>query len=126
MTRSAGQRLSLSRAFRDATCLPSLRRWLRLQLPADQDLELDAELVCCELVANAVEHGGGRGVVRIQIVGLRQVRVEVDDADPAGNLTVGRSRLGAHRGRGLTLVSSVASWGVTRTVAGKTVWANLS
>jgi anti-sigma regulatory factor (Ser/Thr protein kinase) len=34
---------------------------------ADEDLELDAELVCCELVTNAVEHAGGAGTVRVDV-----------------------------------------------------------
>jgi anti-sigma regulatory factor (Ser/Thr protein kinase) len=115
---------SLYLAFRDATCLPSIRRWLRSnRLPAD--VEVDAELVCCELVTNAVEHGGGTGAVRIDIVEDARVRVEVDDGDPAGALTVGRSRLTAPRGRGLALVDTLARWGITRTITGKTVWATL-
>ena len=122
---ASGQRHSLSLTFGDATCLPTIRRWLRSKLPQEADLELDAELVCSELVTNAVEHGGGAGAVRIDIVGELQVRVEVDDAEPAGALTIGRSRFGPNRGRGLTVVDAVARWGVTRTVAGKTVWATL-
>jgi anti-sigma regulatory factor (Ser/Thr protein kinase) len=38
----------------------------------------DAELVCTELVTNAIEHGGGARAVRIT-VDSRQVCVEVDD-----------------------------------------------
>jgi anti-sigma regulatory factor (Ser/Thr protein kinase) len=98
-------------------------RWLRLNLA--NDLELDAELVCCELVTNAVEHGGGAGTVRVEVMADGQVRVEVDDGDAAGVLTVGRSRLDASRGRGLMIVSSVARWGIRRSVSGKTVWATL-
>ncbi len=123
MTQSS--RHSLSLTFADATCLPTIRRWLRSNLPPEGDLGLDAELVCSELVTNAVEHGGGAGAVRIDIGGDSQVRVEVDDADPAGALTIGRSRFGAFRGRGLAIVNAVAHWGVTRTVTGKTVWATL-
>jgi anti-sigma regulatory factor (Ser/Thr protein kinase) len=110
--------------FGDGTCLPLIRRWLRSNL-ANEDLELDAELVCCELVTNAVEHGGGAGTVRVEVMPGGQVRVEVDDGDAAGVLTVGRSRLDACRGRGLMIVRSVARWGIRRTVTGKTVWATL-
>jgi hypothetical protein len=123
MTRSSGHPRSLSLTFWDAGCLSLIRQWLRLSLPDGSDLELDAELVCCELVTNAVEHGGGFGVVRIDVVDETQVRVEVDDHDPNGALTVGHSRLGAYRGRGLTIVNSFARWGITRTGTGKTIWA---
>ena len=122
---SRGRRRSLCLTFGDATCLPGIRRWLRSALSPQDDVELDAELVCCELVTNAVEHGGGTGAVRIDIIGDGQVRVEVDDIDPAGAPTVGRSRLGPYRGRGLRIVSALADWGVTKTAAGKTVWATL-
>ena len=125
MARSLGGRYSLSLAFGDAGCLPPLRRWLRSHLPAEGDLVLDAELVCTELVTNAIEHGGGSGAVRVDIIGATAVRVEVDDHDRTGELTVGRSRLGEYRGRGLTIVNSVSRWGVTRTGTGKTIWAAL-
>jgi anti-sigma regulatory factor (Ser/Thr protein kinase) len=125
MTRSSGRGHLLSLTFRDLTCLPVVRRWLRSNLPPEGDLAIDAELVCCELVTNAFEHGGGTGAVRIEITGGRRVRVEVDDPDPDGTLTMGRSRLGPFRGRGLAIVDSVARWGVRRTVGGKTVWATL-
>ncbi len=125
MTRSTERIRSLSLTFPDSTSLPAIRRWLRSNLPPDADLELDAELVCCELVTNAVEHGGGAGAARIEVVGDRQVRVEIDDADPDGILTVGRSRFGGSRGRGLTIVNSVSRWGVVRSLTGKTVWATL-
>jgi anti-sigma regulatory factor (Ser/Thr protein kinase) len=110
--------------FVDGTCLPVIRGWLRSNLKPESDLGVDAELVCCELVTNAVEHGGC-GAVRIDILGDGQIHVEVDDADPAAALTVGRSRFGGYRGRGLAIVSSLARWGVVRTVTGKTVWATL-
>jgi hypothetical protein len=125
MTRSPGRTRSLCLTFGDATCLPVIRRWLRSTLTPIVGVEPDAELVCCELVTNAIEHGGGAGAVRIDISGEGQVRVEVDDADPAGALTVGRSRFGDNRGRGLTIVNTIAEWGVRRTATGKTVWATL-
>lgn len=106
--------------------LPGLRRWLREALAdpdGDPDGAADAELVCTELVTNALEHAGGACVVRIVVEGDR-VRIEVDD-DDVGGLTPGASRLGAHRGRGLALVGALASWGVVAAPAGKTVWAVL-
>jgi anti-sigma regulatory factor (Ser/Thr protein kinase) len=61
MTRSSGRGHLLSFTFRDLTCLSVVRRWLRSNLPPEGDLANDAELVCCELVTNAFEHGGGTG-----------------------------------------------------------------
>ena len=50
--------------------------------------------------------------------------MEVEDADPTATLTVGRSRLGTHRGRGLQIVDDVCQrWGVDGLPAGKVVWA---
>lgn len=106
-----------------ATQLPGLRRWLRSAL-AGRDHDGDVELVCTELVTNAVDHGGGAQAVRIAI-DERDVRIEVDDADPDGRLRVGRSRVGTHRGRGLAMIDAVAVWGVARFATGKTVWARL-
>ncbi|WP_344428472.1 ATP-binding protein [Pseudonocardia ailaonensis] len=111
-------------SFVDATCLPGIRRWLRANV-AGEDLMINAQLVCTELVTNAVEHGGGRGTVRIDLVEDDGLHVEVDDRDPAAALTIGRSRLGGVRGRGLQIVTAMAEWGVTRRTDGKTVWASL-
>jgi anti-sigma regulatory factor (Ser/Thr protein kinase) len=115
---------SLVAAFRDASCLPGLRAWLREQL-APTDTLLDAELVCTELVTNAVEHAGGPRRVRVTVLDRVRMRIEVDDTGAGAPLTVGESRLGEHRGRGLTIVNAVAHWGVRRTRTGKTVWATL-
>ena len=61
-----GRQRSLKLAFGDATCLPDIRRWLRANVD-DGDVTMNAELVCTELVTNAVEHGGGHGDLRIEI-----------------------------------------------------------
>ena len=124
MTDQDRRRSSLRRDIRDPACLPGLRRWLRDNVDDPEEGGFDAELVCTELVTNALEHGGGAGVVRILVEGAR-VCIEVDDAGGGGALTPGTSRLGVHRGRGLALVSAVARWGVVRTGGGKTVWAIL-
>jgi anti-sigma regulatory factor (Ser/Thr protein kinase) len=70
-------RRSLHRTWCGVASLPVLRRWLRTNVPAGVD-PADAELVCTELVTNAIEHGGGARAVRIT-VDSRQVCVEVDD-----------------------------------------------
>lgn len=105
-----------------ATQLAGLRRWLRTVL-ADRD-DGDAELVCTELVTNAIDHGGGARAVRITVA-ERDVRIEVDDDHADAPLRIGRSRVGSHRGRGLAMVDVIAVWGVIRRSTGKTVWAHL-
>lgn len=106
-----------------ATQMPGVRRWLRRHMP-DTNRRVDAELVATELVANAIDHGDGAHAVRITVTPGR-VHIEVDDGHPFAIPTVGRSRLGGPRGNGLTIVDAVATWGVARTDAGKTVWAHL-
>ena len=122
MSRPSPRLQSLGLAFGDATCLTVIRRWLRATID-DQDTLLTAELVCTELVTNAIEHGGGAGSVRIRITDMQRVHVEVDDRNPSARLTIGSSRLGPHRGHGLRMIDSVATWGIVRNTSGKTVWA---
>lgn len=105
----------------DGRALHALRRWLRARL-TDARRADDAELVATELVTNAIDHGAGAAAVRVT-VDDDAVRIEVDDRNPSVALTVGRSRLGRHRGHGLAIVDSLASWGVRPNAAGKTVWA---
>jgi anti-sigma regulatory factor (Ser/Thr protein kinase) len=87
---------------------------------------VDAELVCTELVTNAVEHAAGPRAVRVVVAG-QDLRIEVDDASPDAALTPGVSRLGGvrGRGRGLAIVDAVTRWGIRRSRSRKTVWAAL-
>ena len=119
MTLERGPR-SLSLARCDVTGLSGLRHWLRERLAGSDGG--DAELVCTELVTNAIDHGGGACAVRIA-VDEHDVRIEVDDSDAHAPLTVGTSRVGSCRGRVSTMIDALASWGVVRTPRGKTVWA---
>jgi anti-sigma regulatory factor (Ser/Thr protein kinase) len=109
----------------EPSCLTTLHQLLR-QLLADapEDLRIDAELVAIELVTNSFEHASGPRSATIAWTddGLH---IAVVDGSPDAVLTPGRSRLGAHRGRGLTVVGAVARWGVDRGQTTKTVWANL-
>lgn len=111
----------------DLPPLVRVRRWVREALPDLTDDELgDCLLVVTELVANAYDHGQAPRRVRV----LRcsepcSVRIEVDDA-AAGEVVVGRSRLGPDRGRGMVLVVNLSEdWGVDRHERGKTVWARV-
>ncbi|HEY4020337.1 MAG TPA: ATP-binding protein [Pseudonocardiaceae bacterium] len=103
-------------------------RALVAELTSDLPTELgeDLLLVVTELVANAYEHGAAPRALRLERSDeTGQVVVEVDDAAPNPPV-LGRSRLGANRGRGLTIVAGVAErWGVRALRVGKTVWALL-
>jgi two-component sensor histidine kinase len=101
-------------------------RALVAELTSDLPTELgeDLLLVVTELVANAYEHGTAPRTLRLERCAARVV-VEVDDGTSSPPV-LGRSRLGASRGRGLTIVAGVAErWGVRALLAGKTVWALL-
>ncbi|GAA1878837.1 hypothetical protein GCM10009836_70290 [Pseudonocardia ailaonensis] len=123
-----GERRAAARyvtAFEDAALLPGLRGWIRAQLAGRAETSVvDAELVCTELVTNAVEHASGPRAVRI-VVEAERLRIEVDDTT-AGGPTPGRSRFGGFRGRGLVMVGRLARWGVRAREDGKTVWADLA
>jgi anti-sigma regulatory factor (Ser/Thr protein kinase) len=86
----------------------------------------DVVVVAGELVANAIEHGGGAR--RLHVFGTpRGVLVEVtDDADhePAPR---GGTDLGDDRGRGFLIVGALADrWGWRRDPkGGKCVWASI-
>jgi anti-sigma regulatory factor (Ser/Thr protein kinase) len=89
------------------------------------------ELLVSELVANAVEHTGGRGPIEL-IVRLRSggCHIEVHDRDPAppGDLAGARSdpyELKEH-GRGLLLIRTLSERsGYRITSSGKAVWFTL-
>jgi two-component sensor histidine kinase len=111
--------------------MPPLRavRALVTELTADLPAETgeDLLLVVTELVANAYEHGAAPRALRLERRDESgHVVIEVDDGEAAATPVLGRSRLGTHRGRGLTIVAGVAErWGVQVVNAGKTVWARL-
>ncbi len=84
-----------------------------------------AVLVAAELVTNAVTHTPGPRQLRLRLLPDRVV-VEVTDADerPPRRLS---ADVGAEGGRGLTIVSALASdWGVRPLGSGKVVWAELA
>jgi PAS domain S-box-containing protein len=82
-----------------------------------------AELVVSELVANAVLHGWGHVLLRLDDTedGLR---IEVEDANPAPPVTTD-----GHRGRvggfGMQIVERLADWGWRPAGTGKVVWARI-
>lgn len=116
--------MSFTAAFDDPRCLPVVRGWLR-EVLSDGDELLDAELAGTELVSNALDHAEGPREIRMRVDAAGELTVEVDDGSPDSELTVGRSRYGTYRGRGLALIDAVSRWGVRRRDGGKTVWAVL-
>jgi anti-sigma regulatory factor (Ser/Thr protein kinase) len=106
--------------------LVQVRAWAATALADLDDDDLHAvQLAATELLANAYDHS--RGPIRVRLTrsqGQCAVRVEVDDGSPQPP-TLGRSRLGQDRGRGLVIVAKLAAdWG-SRPLpdGGKTVWA---
>jgi serine/threonine-protein kinase RsbW len=103
------------------------RRWA-LRQAVDAGLHGDAqatvELLTSELVANALEHGPGGGVITVHVtVGDGMLEVSVTDQG-AGRPVLGRPEPTADGGRGVMLVDMLAAgWG-TRPLAdgGKAVW----
>jgi len=106
--------------------LARLRHWVAAKLSDLDEEHLRALLlVLTELVTNVHDHTPGPHRVRLRRTRTPCiVRVEVDDAS-SDMPTVGSSRLGTHRGRGLVLVRELSeSWGVERLAeSGKTLWA---
>ena len=104
--------------------VPTARRLVRSSLAeVASDLVDDAELVMSELVANAVFHGVAP--IQVRILFGERVRIEIEDAGGTWPVILRENRE-AMTGRGLSLVSSLATWGVDRRPVGKVVWAEIS
>jgi anti-sigma regulatory factor (Ser/Thr protein kinase) len=85
----------------------------------------DVALVVSELVTNAVLHGDGDVTLNV-VVSTDAVHVEVGDREPELP-DQADPRLDAESGRGLLLVSRLATeWGVRPALPGKVVWADLA
>jgi two-component sensor histidine kinase len=119
----------LNLRHKPVTWVRTARRWAAGELThvPVHDLD-DVLLVVNELVSNAFEHGGGAVELRLdRLPSPSRISIEVDDTNLLAP-TLGSSRFGPehHRGRGLVLVSRLATeWGVTSCAdgVGKTVWA---
>jgi serine phosphatase RsbU (regulator of sigma subunit)/anti-sigma regulatory factor (Ser/Thr protein kinase) len=102
-----------------------LREWLRVwELPSMAE---EAELLASEVVTNALVHGDSDVSVYVRKYPER-IRVEVRDSDPhpAAPVNFPRAEDQAEDGRGLMIVSTLASsWGNSPSGRGKTVWFEL-
>ncbi|MFL6179525.1 MAG: ATP-binding protein [Actinomycetes bacterium] len=83
------------------------------------------ELLVSELTANVVKHVGGRATLKIvRIAGV--IRIEVCDANPTRVPVERDMDVDATSGRGLLLVSSLATaWGFDRDDDAKCTWAEI-
>lgn len=103
-----------------------LRDWLRSVELAGMSEE--AELLASEVVTNALIHGDSDVDIHVRRYPGR-VRVEVRDSDPhlALPAALGLAEDEAEGGRGLVIVSAMASaWGNSPSGRGKTVWFEMS
>jgi anti-sigma regulatory factor (Ser/Thr protein kinase) len=123
-TRTAGA----SRTFaRRAEEVPVARRFIRDTL-ADHPASLDAELLACELVTNAVQHATDAARVTVAVTRCGPVvHVDVIDDGRTG-LPHWREADGQDEdGRGFQLVNEIAQrWGFLREPAGTCVWFELT
>jgi anti-sigma regulatory factor (Ser/Thr protein kinase) len=122
----------MEREFPGGPAAPGLARTLlRTELDAQlseharREIVDDAVVVISELVTNAVEAATENGVLAVHIH-HGELTIKVTDR-AEGWPTPQRQDVNARRGRGLMIVDSItASWGVTVSGAGKTVWATLA
>jgi anti-sigma regulatory factor (Ser/Thr protein kinase) len=106
------------------------REWARAHVAARAaDRADDTLLIVSELVTNAVRHAGTDVVLSI-VTGTDRVRIEVSDGvDDPPRIATGTPDGSRPNGRGLVIVSAVASvWGVDTMPdrPGKTVWADVA
>jgi anti-sigma regulatory factor (Ser/Thr protein kinase) len=118
---------SATRRFaRRAEEVPMARRFIRDEL-ADHPSSLDAELLACELVTNAVQHATDAAGVTVAVT-RRGAVVHVDVIDDGqSGLPYWRDADGHdENGRGFHLVDEIAQrWGFLREQAGTCVWFEL-
>ena len=121
---SAGATRTFARRAKE---VPVARRFIRDTL-ADHPASMDAELLACELVTNAVQHA--TDAARVTVVVTRcgpVVHVDVSDDGQTG-LPHWRQADGHDEdGRGFQLVNEIAQrWGFLREPAGTCVWFELT
>jgi anti-sigma regulatory factor (Ser/Thr protein kinase) len=92
----------------------------------NSDLIDTAELLVSELTSNVVKHTGSRPTLRVVHHG-DVIRIEVGDTEPGMVPIEHDVDTDAESGRGLLLVSSLAtSWGYARDGTTKLTWAEVA
>jgi anti-sigma regulatory factor (Ser/Thr protein kinase) len=107
--------------------VPIARRFIRDTL-ADHPASLDAELLACELVTNAVQHATDSARVTVAVTHRGPVvHVDVIDDGQTGLPHWRESEGHDEDGRGFKLVNEIAQrWGFLREPAGTCVWFELA
>lgn len=91
----------------------------------DAGVRATAELLVSELVTNVIKHTGSRPTLTVSRDD-QLVRIEVADEEAAGVPLERDVDVTAEHGRGLLLVSALASaWGYDRSDEGKRIWVEL-
>lgn len=91
----------------------------------DRSVRDAAVLLADELVANALEHGGGSPTLEA-VVAHGTLRLAVTDASPVLPQPAAADVALSDRGRGLLLVIALATrWGAEPREEGKTVWCEI-
>jgi anti-sigma regulatory factor (Ser/Thr protein kinase) len=106
--------------------VPVARRFIRDVLAGDPS-SLDAELLACELVTNAVQHATDAAGVTVAVSRRGAVvHVDVTDDGRSGLLHWRETDGQDESGRGFHLVNEIAQrWGFLREQAGTCVWFEL-
>jgi len=124
----AGASAGATQTFaRRADEVPVARRFIRDAL-ADHPALLDAELLACELVTNAVQHATDAARVTVAVTRCGPV-VHVDVIDDGRTGLPHWRQADGHDedGRGFQLVNEIAQrWGFLREPAGTCVWFELT
>lgn len=108
--------------------LAGLRRAVNAELAAWGMSELagEAQLITTELASNVIKHvGQGSAATLVLDADADQLRVELHDSSDKEPQRLQPTR-DEESGRGLQLLAALAAtWGTTRTAAGKAVWCEL-
>jgi anti-sigma regulatory factor (Ser/Thr protein kinase) len=123
----AGPGIAETRSFaRRPEEVPAARRFIR-EVLADHPGSMDAELLTCELVTNAVQHATDAAAITVVVVrhGQHGQHVHVDVIDD-GRIGLPHWREASghdESGRGFQLVNEIAHrWGFLREQDGTCVW----
>jgi len=120
----SGPGIAQTRSFaRRADEVPAARRFIRDTL-AGHPGSMDAELLACELVTNAVQHATDAAAITVAVVRRGEyVHIDVIDDGRVGLPHWREAGGDDESGRGFQLVNEIAHrWGFVRERCGTCVW----